>query len=146
MDIANITTSPLPLHAREPILLVIDAWEERSKLLIRLLAFANYKTYAVKTLQEASIWYTQYAIVPEIILFGYMNSLEHFFFRLLRERMSTQRGKDVPAISLALYFPDTLSTSVSAFSSASQGCFALLELLWQVVPRDTPHGLKSSGF
>lgn len=135
MDIANITTSPLPLDAREPILLIIDAWEERSKLLIRLLAFANYKTYAVKTLQEASIWYTQYAIAPEVILFGYMNSLEHFFVRLLRERMSTQRGKDVPAISLALYFPDTLSTSFSAFSSASQGCFALLELLWQVVPR-----------
>jgi len=135
MDIADITTSPLPAHAREPLLLVIDAYEERCMLLIRLLAFANYKTYAVKTLQEASIWYTQYAIVPEVILFGYLNSLEHFFVRLLLERMSTQRGKDIPAISLALYFPDTLSMSISAFSSASQGCFALLELLWQVVPR-----------
>lgn len=135
MDIADITTSPLPAHAREPLLLVIDAYEERCMLLIRLLAFANYRTYAATTSQEASTWYTQHAMVPEAILFGYMNSLEHFFFRRLREHMATQRGKDIPAISLALYFPDTVSMSNSAFSAGSYGGFALLELLWQVVPR-----------
>ena len=52
MDIADITTSPLPAHAREPLLLVIDAYEERCMLLIRLLAFANYRTYAATTSHE----------------------------------------------------------------------------------------------
>jgi|SRR5579863_4522450 len=133
MNIANITTNPLPAHAREPLLLIIDAYEERSLLLIRLLAFANYRTYTVTTSQQASTWYTRNAIPPAAILFGYMNSLEHFFLRRLREHISTQQGKNIPAISIAFYGSDTLSTTISP--APSHGCFALLELLWQIVPR-----------
>ncbi len=135
MDIADITTSPIPAHAHEPVLLVIDAYEERSMLLIRLLAFANYRAYAATDSQEASTWYTQYAIPPEVILFGCLNSLEHFFLRRLQERISMQQGRYIPAISLALYVPDALTPWVSSAWASSPFCFGLLELLWQLVPR-----------
>src|SRR5215467_2554102 len=135
MDIADFTTSPILTSAPEPLVLVIDACEERSMLLVRLLAFANYRTYVVRTLQEASSWYIEHAIPPEAIVFGDMNSLEHFFVRRLQERISIQQGKYIPAISLALYLPHTPFTKISSASTCSYGYFALLELLWQVVPR-----------
>jgi hypothetical protein len=133
MDITHITTSPIVAYAQEPLLLIIDACEERCMLLTRLLAFANYRTYATTNSEEAWSWYAEHVILPEAILFGYMDSLEHFFFRRLQERISMQQGKSIPAISLALYFPDALSPC-SAWAD-SPFCFALLELLWQTVPR-----------
>jgi len=135
MDITDITTSPLVPHAQEPLLLIIDACEERCLLLTRLLAFANYRTYAVTNSEQASTWYAQHVMPPGAILFGYMNSLEHFFFRRLHEHISMQQGKGIPAISLALYFPDARSPGMSSAWADSYYCFALLELLWQTVPR-----------
>jgi PleD family two-component response regulator len=135
MDISDITTSPLLSHAQEPLLLIIDEYEERCLLLARLLAFANYRTYAAKTAQQASSWYGQHTIPPEVILFGYMSSLEHFFFRRLRAQISTQQGKEIPAIALGLYFPEVFITGISSAWAESLFCFGLLELLWQIVPR-----------
>jgi len=46
-----------------------------------------------------------------------------------------QQGQQIPVISLAAFLPETIRVSESSFLSDASSCMALLEVLWQEVPR-----------
>jgi hypothetical protein len=132
MNTADAITQPLPAYAREPLLLVIDAQEERLVWAVRLLTFAHYHVYATLTPLEMLIWYVQHPMSPQVVLLGEID--RHNLF--LVQRLIRRRKKEIPLIFLATYFPNTEAADVeSSPSSSTRDGLALLEVLWQLVVR-----------
>jgi hypothetical protein len=136
MNTADAITQPLPAYAREPLLLVIDAQEERLVWVVRLLTFAHYHVHAAPTPLEMLVWYVQHPMSPQAVLLGQVDRHNLFLVQRLLQRIVRRRKKEVPLIFLATYLPDTEVAGVeSSLSSSMRGGFALLELLWQLVVR-----------
>ncbi|SRR6266487_4726410 len=135
MDVADGTTSPLPLFARPPFILVLDMREARRAWVARLLAFAHYHAYVPPTPIEAYTWLEQHLVIPQAILLGDFDLSDQVFTQRIFQRFVIQQGQQIPVISLAHFAHQTAAGADQPFSSVSQDCIALLEVLWQEVPR-----------
>lgn len=135
MNIPEAITRPLSAYAREPLILVIDVHEERLVWVVRLLAFAHYHVHATFTPLEMLIWYIEHPALPQAVLLGEVDGSNLFLVHRLMQRLARQRGREMPLVFLAAYFPEG-EADTRSFSLSSDGCFALLELLWHVVVRN----------
>lgn len=139
MTISSAITAPLPVVAREPFLVLIDSDEERRIWVTSLLTFAHYHVRAVATPREFFTWYLQHQIVPRAMLLGYINQHDNFLIQRLLQRMDqrthVQQERAVRILFLANYLGSTVSLHGRTFAPSTQGCIALLEDLWELVPR-----------
>ena len=131
MRIEDAVKIPLPAYARDPLLVVVDAHEERLTWVVNLLTFANYRVYAPSSTVEAFTWSVQHLIVPQAILFGEINPPDRYYLQWLLRRVDTQRGRQIPIVFLPAYLPDR----APSFSPDARGSIEILQLLWQEVPR-----------
>ena len=135
MDAEDPPTAPLPAVAREPLIVVLDAWEARRRWVARFLSLAHYHSYVPHTTVEAFRWFVQHPVSPQAILLGDLDPADQLYTQWLLQRIVVQRGQQIPVISLAAFLPETIGVSESSFLPDVGSCMALLEVLWQEVPR-----------
>src|SRR5437588_11680576 len=84
---------PVPIY---PALLVIDADQERSQHLARLLTLANYRPMVAATPVSAFSCSCQEPLAIQAILLGKISSQHRFFLNRLLQQLTDRQGSTIP--------------------------------------------------
>src|SRR2546422_4598332 len=93
---------PVPTY---PPLLVIDADQERSQHLARLLTLANYRPMVAATPVSAFRRSCQEPLAIQAILLGKISSQHRFFLNRLLQQLTDRQGSTIPIIALPVHVP-----------------------------------------
>ena len=133
--LADALTQPFPAYLREPLLILIDANNERRVWVVRLLTLAYYHVYDTESPLEAFTWWVQHPSIPQALLLGYVSPSNQFFVQRLRQQVEQLSRKALPMIVLTPYLPDSAFASLRRAPTDSRGPLALLDILWRTIPR-----------
>jgi len=120
--------------------LVIDADDERSQRLARLLSLLDYRPYVMSTLSEAHEHLIRDSFHPHVLVLGQAALRRHPLFASLLRRVEEQTGRELPRLLIQTLVPEvvpvhldpaTRSTHVLSLQSLQ-----ILYTLEQLVP---PH-------
>ncbi len=91
-------------HVRQasmhPMLLLVDANEERAQRLARILTLADYRPCIAKTPLQAFGRLLQEPSLPQAVLLGWIDDRSRFAFTRLFQWMLSEQGQDIPIIAL----------------------------------------------
>lgn len=98
LEIARIPhIRPASMH---PMLLLVDANEERAQRLARILTLADYRPCIAKTPLQAFGRLLQEPSLPQAVLLGWIDDRSRFAFTRLFQWMLSEQGQDIPIIAL----------------------------------------------
>src|SRR5215469_6933211 len=97
----EITRVPLIRQASmNPMLLLVDANEERAQRLARILTLADYRPCVAKTPLQAFGRLLQEPSLPQAVILGWIDDRSRFAFTRLFQWMRSEQGQDIPIIAL----------------------------------------------
>src|SRR6266568_4164554 len=88
---------PASMH---PMLLLVDANEERAQRLARILTLADYRPCIAKTPLQAFGRLLKEPSLPQAVLLGCIDDRSRFAFTRLFQWMLSEQGQDIPIIAL----------------------------------------------
>src|SRR5215471_13542267 len=83
-----------------PMLLLVDADEERAQRLARILTLADYRPCIAKTPLQAFGRLLREPSLPQAVLLGWIDDRSRFAFTRLFQWMISEQGQDIPIIAL----------------------------------------------
>jgi hypothetical protein len=120
--------------------LVIDADDERSQRLARLLSLLDYRPFVMSTLSEALERMLRDSFHPHVLLLGQAALRHHPLFASLLRRVEQQTGRELPRLLIQTPVPEVvpvyLDPAARSTHVLSPRCLQLLYTVEKLVP---PH-------